>query len=220
MSPAPRRPTAVDALAEELLDAYAALDPEAATLTGVAGHDHRLTDHSVAGIAERTALFRHVLDRLDGLEPADATDVVTADVLRERAGAEIAMAEAGEHAMALDVLGSPVQRVREVFDLMPTEDAADWSVVAERLRAVPAALDGYVSALRASAEQGRVAARRQVLATAVQCDDNVGPGGFFLSLAGRAAGRRRRRRAGRGPARRARRGRGRRLRRLRGASRA
>ncbi len=182
----PRRPTAVDALAEELLEAYAALDPEAATLTGVAGHDHRLTDHSVTGIAERTALFRQVLGRLDALEPADATDVVTADVLRERAGAEIAMAETGEHAAALDVLGSPVQRMREVFDLMPTQDDADLSVVAERLRAVPGAVDSYLSALRDSAARGRVAARRQVLATALQCDDNVGPDGFFARTATRA----------------------------------
>ncbi|MFC3689305.1 DUF885 domain-containing protein [Aquipuribacter hungaricus] len=186
MSTDPRRPTAVDALAEELLEAYAALDPEAATITGIAGHDHRLTDHSVAGIAERTALFADVLRRLDALEPADATDVVTADVLRERAGAEIAMAEAGEHAAALDVLASPVQRIREVFDLMPTDDDAAWSTVAERLRAVPEAVEGYLSALRDSAAQGRVAARRQVLVTAVQCDDNVGPAGFFLATATRA----------------------------------
>ena len=181
-----RTPTAVDALAEELLDAYAALDPEFATSAGIAGHDHRLTDHSVAGIGERTALFRHVLARLDALEPVDATDEITADVLRERAGAEIAMAETGEHARALDVLGSPVQRMREVFDLMPTDDDADFACIAERLRAVPDAVRGYLSALRDSAAQGRVAARRQVLACALQCDDNVGPDGFFVTTAVRA----------------------------------
>ena len=181
-----RIPTAVDALAEELLDAYAALDPEFATSAGIAGHDHRLTDHSVAGIGERTALFRHVLARLDALEPVDATDEITADVLRERAGAEIAMAETGEHARALDVLGSPVQRMREVFDLMPTDDDADFACIAERLRAVPDAVLGYLSALRDSAAQGRVAARRQVLACALQCDDNVGPDGFFVTTAARA----------------------------------
>jgi len=186
VSPDPRRPTPVDLLAEELLDAHAALDPEFATSTGITGHDHRLTDHSVAGIAERTALFRHGLERLDALEPVDATDVVTADVLRERAEAEIAMADSGEHAAALDVLGSPVQRMREVFDLMPTDDDADFSCLAERLRAVPGAVEGYLSALRDSAARGRVAARRQVLACALQCDDNVGPAGFFVTTAGRA----------------------------------
>jgi uncharacterized protein (DUF885 family) len=152
----------------------------------VAGHDSRLTDHSVDGIAARTALFHHVLARAGALEPADETDVVTLDVLRERAQAEVAMAETGEHAAALDVLASPVQRMREVFDLMPTDDDADWAVVAERLRAVPGAVQSYLSGLRDSAAQGRVAARRQVLATAVQCDDNVGPGGFFLATATRA----------------------------------
>ena len=127
-----------------------------------------------------------MLARLDALEPVDATDEITADVLRERAGAEIAMAETGEHARALDVLGSPVQRMREVFDLMPTDDDADFACIAERLRAVPDAVRGYLSALRDSAAQGRVAARRQVLACALQCDDNVGPDGFFVTTAVRA----------------------------------
>jgi uncharacterized protein (DUF885 family) len=180
----PRTP--IDALAEEAMDAYAALDPEFATQAGIAGHDHRLTDHSVAGIAERTALFRDVLRRLDDLEPADDTDRVTADVLRERGGVEIAMAEAGEYAASLDVLGSPVQGIRSVFDLMATDDEAGWALVAERLHAVPEAVGSYVSALRDSAAAGRVAARRQVLACAAQCDDNVGPDGFFLATATRA----------------------------------
>ncbi len=186
MSDLTRRRTAVDAVAEELLDAMAALDPEFATLTGITGHDHRLSDHSVAGIAERTALFQQVLDRLDDMEPEDATDEVTVAVLRERACVEVEMAVTGERAAALDVLASPVQSIREVFDLMPRDDAADWALLAERMRAVPAAVDSYVSALRDSAVAGRVAARRQVLACAAQCDDNVGPDGFFLAAAVRA----------------------------------
>jgi len=186
VSEQPRRTTPLDTLAEELLDGCAALDPESATQSGIAGHDHRLTDHSVAGIAERTAVLRDVLRRLDDLEPTDATDVVTADVVRERAELGIRMAETGEHARALDVLGSPVQGMREVFDLMPTDDSADWAVVAERLRAVPQAVAGYLSALRDSARDGRPAARRQVLACAAQCDDNVGPDGYFQATATRA----------------------------------
>jgi uncharacterized protein (DUF885 family) len=181
-----RQTTPIDTLAEELLDAHAALDPELATELGVVGHDHRLTDHSVGGIAERTALFRDVLRRLDRLEPADETDEVTADVLRERLGVEVAWAEAGEAACALDVLWSPVQGIRSVFDLMPTEDEDGWALVAERLAAVPDAVGSYLSALRESADAGRVAARRQVLACAAQCDDNVGADGFFLAIATRA----------------------------------
>lgn len=181
-----RERTPVDELADRLLEDYASLDPEAATLMGVAGHDTHLTDHSVDGIEARTMLFRRALLDADQVRPNDDVDVVTLDLLRERAGAEIALAEAGEHARAVDVLGSPVQRIREVFDLMPTDGTDDWAVVAERLRAVPAAVDSYVSALRDSAAADRVAARRQVLACALQCDDNVGEGGFFLGTAARA----------------------------------
>ncbi|MFC5380228.1 DUF885 domain-containing protein [Aquipuribacter nitratireducens] len=182
-----RERTPVDELVDGYLDEYAALDPESATRMGVAGHDTRLTDHSPAGIAARTALHRRVRAEADRLQPVDDVDAVTLDVLRERTGREIALAEAGEPARALDVLASPVQSIREVFDLMPTAGTDDWAVLAERLRAVPDAVASYRSALRESAAAGRVPARRQVLGCAAQCDDNVGPGGFFRALAGRAA---------------------------------
>jgi uncharacterized protein (DUF885 family) len=181
-----RERTPVDDAADRLLESFAALDPEEATLLGVAGNDTRLTDHSVAGIEARTHLFRRVLAEVGTLHPADEVDAVTLDVMRERATREIALAEAGERARALDVLGSPVQTIRDAFDLMPTAGTDDWAVVAERLRAVPDAVASYVSALRDSAAAGRVPARRQVLACARQCDDNVGPDGFFLATAARA----------------------------------
>ncbi|WP_336920890.1 DUF885 domain-containing protein [Aquipuribacter sp. SD81] len=178
-----RERTPVDELAERYLDEYAALDPEQATQMGVAGHDTRLTDHSVVGIDARAALRRRVLREAADLQPADDVDVVTLDVLTERLTREVALAESGERARALDVLGSPVQSIRESFDLLATDGADDWAVVAQRLRAVPDAVASYEQALQHSADAGRVAARRQVLACAAQCDDNTGADGFFARLA-------------------------------------
>ncbi len=69
---------------------------------------------------------------------------------------------------------------------MPTRTAEDWATIAQRLAAVPAALDGYVASLRQSATLGHVAPRRQVQACIVQSEANLGQDGFFATFVGRA----------------------------------
>ena len=96
----------------------------------------------------------------------------------ERYDARLAQAE-------LNVIDSPVQRVREVFDLMPTESDDEWVTVAARMRAVPAALAGYRRSLLEAARQGAVAAQRQAERCATQCDRWAGVVGrdpFFTTL--------------------------------------
>ena len=91
--------------------------------------------------------------------------------------------DAGETVGDLNVIASPLQDVRMVFDLLPTDSAADRAEVAARLAAVPAALDGYVESLRAAAAAGRVAARRQVEACAAQAAEHAAADGFFATFA-------------------------------------
>nr|MDQ6938228.1 DUF885 domain-containing protein [Actinomycetota bacterium] len=87
-------------------------------------------------------------------------------------------------ARSLNVISSPVQQVREVFDLMPTESETDWSVVARRLAAVPASVAGYRTSLAEAAAAGLRPARRQVEKTAAQCADfGAAEDGFFVRLA-------------------------------------
>jgi uncharacterized protein (DUF885 family) len=93
---------------------------------------------------------------------------------------------AGEDERTLNVIASPAQGIRDVFDLMATDTADDWAVIARRMAAVPAAVDGYVTSLRTAAGRGEVAARRQVERVANQCGDNVGPEGFWATFAGGA----------------------------------
>jgi hypothetical protein len=45
---------------------------------------------------------------------------------------------------------------------MPTATEEDWSTIARRLAALPAALTGYAEGLDASADAGQVVAARQV----------------------------------------------------------
>ena len=46
--------------------------------------------------------------------------------------------------MELNNIASPMQSVRDVLDLMPTDTIEDWSVIADRLAAVPAAIGEQV----------------------------------------------------------------------------
>jgi uncharacterized protein (DUF885 family) len=182
----PRTPTPVDTLADGFLDDYAALDPSAATTWGIAGHDHRLPDFSPEWHAEISDLRTRTLRALDQVAPTDATDRVTVAALRDQLEVAEQLRAAGTEESQLNNLASPVQIIREVFDLMPTSTPDDWTTVAERMAAVPAAVFGYIGSLRWAAERDRVSPVRQVRAAAAQCADNVGPDGFFAQLAARA----------------------------------
>lgn len=170
MTDTTRTPTDVDALADRYVLRSAALDPLLATQLGLPGHDHELPDLSPGGIAARADHDRATLAALEALEPADGVDRVTVAAMRERLGVQVELAEAGELTRDLNVIASPVQTLRDVFDLMPTATVEDWEVVAARLAALPTALEGYQESLRAALRAGDVAAVRQVEACIKQAD--------------------------------------------------
>jgi uncharacterized protein (DUF885 family) len=182
-----RTPTAVDAIADQHLDEAVALDPIEATYIGIAGHDDRLPELTPDWWQSLSDQRRGTLAALDAATAADGTDRVTIAALRD----ELALAEqlraAGANEMKLDVIASPVQSIRDVFDVTPTNTVEQWATVAKRLSAVPSSIDGYMASLRLAAARGDVAARRQVAAAAEQCGDNVGADGFFAKFAAGAA---------------------------------
>lgn len=180
----PVRPaTPIDAIADAHVGALAALDPLIATTLGVPGHDTEMPDLSPAGHEARARSARSTLVALDAHAPADAVDEVTLAAMRERLGLEVELYEAGELHAELNNIASPVQGLRDVFDLMPTGSAEDWSVVAARLGALPEATRGYTESLRLAASRGRVAARRQVGVAAAQADELAAADtSFFTAL--------------------------------------
>ncbi len=184
MSTSPvRTPTALDALADAYVRTVAALNPTAATAMGLPGYDDALPDISPAGHAARAEAARGVLRQLEGTSAVDDVDRVTAAAMRERLGLELELDEAGELLRELNVIASPLQGVRDVFDLMPTRTREDWATIAARLAAVPAALAGYAESLRVAASRGQVAAIRQVEAGIAQANDLASTDrSFFTSL--------------------------------------
>ncbi len=152
-------------LSDRYVERYAALDPVAATLEGLTGHDDEMTDFSPDGYEERN---EHDIATLKALERAaveNDRDRIAGNVLREALETSVELYDAGEHLRALNIIASPVQYVRMVFDMMPTETEADWDVIAARLGLVPQGLSTYEASLSEGVRQGLVAARRQ----AVKC---------------------------------------------------
>jgi uncharacterized protein (DUF885 family) len=181
-----RTPTAVDAVAEAYLDAHAALDPIEATFFGLAGHDHELQDFSPDWWQSMSDNRRRTLAALAAAEPVDSTDRITVAALREDLELREQIRELGDNEAQLSVMFSPVQLIRDTFDITPTDTVEQWGAVAQRLRAVPAAVAGYTTSLRYAAERGHVSAKRQIRANVQQCNDNVGPNGFWAKFAAAA----------------------------------
>ena len=178
-----RTPTAVDFIAEQHFDAVLEHSPIEATYLGVDVRQGELDDLSPEGYRARADLARTTLARLATAEPADDIDRVTVAAMRERLELDVEVHEAGMDRADLNVIASPLQSLRDVFDLMPTDTPEQWATVATRLHAVPATLAQWRTSLLASADEGRVSARRQVEACMRQCDDLVGDEGFFATYA-------------------------------------
>ncbi|MGK2879882.1 MAG: DUF885 domain-containing protein [Mycobacterium sp.] len=158
-----RAQSAVDAVADRYLDTVAELDPCAATEMGVAGHDDRITDYSPDGLAARAEAARSALRDLDTVAPADDVDAVTIAAMRERLGVTVALHDAGCDVGELNVIASPLQTMRDVFDLMATDTHEDWAVIAGRLAQVPDGVERYAAGLRSAVGSGHPPAARQVL---------------------------------------------------------
>ncbi len=158
-----RTPTAVDAVAERYLDTLAALDPCAATDMGIAGHDEEITDYSPEGVAARADAARRTLRELSEVTPADPVDEVTVAAMRDRLGIVVDLNDAGIDVGELNVIASPLQSMRDVFDLMPTGTDDDWAMIARRLSRMPERVAGYADALRAAVADGHPPAVRQVV---------------------------------------------------------
>ena len=184
-----RTATAVDALADRFLLASAALDPLMATSAGLVGYDEKMPDLSPDGLVAHADLLRTTRAELADSTATDDVDKVTTAAMGERIGVALAAHEHGERLRDLNNIASPVQGLRDVFDLMPITTAEDWSTIATRLGGIPDAVEGYLASLRLAAGRGDVAAVRQVRACVEQCERNLGADGFFAAfVAGAAAG--------------------------------
>ena len=184
--------TAGSALPRQVADAYVdaliALDPITGTYLGVAESSGRLPDFSPAGQRELADLGRATLARLDEAEKLPGADSDAerrcGRLLRERLTAELAVHDADEGLRGVSNIHSPVHHVRDAFSLMPTETDENWSAIAERLRAVPAAVEGFRSSLALGLERKLPAGPRPTATFIGQLTEWAGEGrGWFEEFA-------------------------------------
>ncbi|MFF7178792.1 DUF885 family protein [Streptomyces sp. NPDC008121] len=174
-------------VADTYVDALIALDPITGTYLGVKESAGLLPDFSPAGQEAVAELARRTLALLDDAErqPGADTDAERrcGRLLRERLTAELAVHDADEGLCAVSNMRSPAHSVRMVFTVMPTETPEDWQAVARRLRAVPAALEGYRASLALGLERKLLGGPRPTATFVEQLTewsgaDAEGPGWF------------------------------------------
>jgi uncharacterized protein (DUF885 family) len=178
---------AVDAIAERYVEEAAALDPLMAAYAGIAGHDDRLPDLSPGGFEARAELDRRALADARAATPVDERERVAQEAFVERLGLKVEMYDAGIVTSQVSVSAGPMQHMRGVLDLMPTEGEEAHRTISARLAAVPRALTEYRETLVDSADRGHVSARRQLEKVDEQVrrwTGQTGAGDLFLGLVG------------------------------------
>jgi len=175
-------------LSDAYVTRHAQLDPIAATVEGIGGHDGEMTDFSPDAHEERAEHDRATLRALSATPPESEADRLAAAVMADRLRVGLDLYEQGEHLRQMNVLSSPMQWIRECFDLMPRATVEDWETIAARMSLVPEALDRAEASYSEGIAQGLVAARRQVVGCVRQAEvwsgtDDAHSRPFFLGLA-------------------------------------
>ncbi|QEU96435.1 DUF885 domain-containing protein [Streptomyces kanamyceticus] len=168
-------------VADAYVDELIALDPITGTFLGVKESHRRLPDTSPEGQEALARLARTTLARLDEAErgPGAESEIERrcGRLLRERLTAQLAVHEADEGLRAVGNLHTVPHQVREIFTVTPTDTEEDWAAVTDRLRAVPAAYEGYRASLELGLERKLFAGPRPTGTFIGQLTQWAGPGG-------------------------------------------
>ncbi|TBN56708.1 DUF885 domain-containing protein [Glaciihabitans arcticus] len=185
-TPAAREATPIDAIAEAWVDTELDLFPEYRVYLGRPGRDGEYADYSPAGAEQALSETKKVLAAITAATPVDSIDEVTKLDLARELQLEIDKHDAGFQERDLNVIASPPQDLRQIFDLVPTETETDWANIAKRMHNLPGAIDGYIETLRAGVSHGNVPAVRQVREVLEQVKKYASRDGFFHEFAGSA----------------------------------
>jgi uncharacterized protein (DUF885 family) len=181
-----RDATPIDTIAEEWVDTQLELYPEFHVWLGRPGREGEYGDYSPAGAETAVAKVKETLTKIEAAEPVDDIDRVTKMDLTRDLQLTVEKHEAGFGQRDLNVIASPAQELRDIFDLVPTDTEEDWANVAKRLHNLPAAMDGYIETLRSGIAAGNVPAIRQVREVLTQAQKQVAGTGFFFEFTGNA----------------------------------
>ena len=180
-----RAATPLDLISDYYVATYASLSPITATDIGVPGDPRGIDDFSPEGLGRLADATRETLRRVVAEPAVDAVDEVTKAAMIERLSLDLKLHDAGELDGVVNNIDSPLQSIRAVFDLMPTDTEDNWADIAGRMHNVAAGVDGYIASLRlaASRADGPFPARRQIDIGVDQARELAGLDGFWSKLA-------------------------------------
>ena len=156
-------------LASEYVEAKAAIDPFSASMEGILGYDDRVPDYSPEGAQSAFATIKGFERKLSQTTPENEADRIARDVLLAHLASELRGHESGDWLADLNIIASPLQTIRDVFDMMSVETTQDWEHRRSRLVQLPATIEGYQRTLAKGLATGTVAAKRQAVECAKQC---------------------------------------------------
>jgi len=175
----------VTEIADGFIDVVTKHGPIGATYLGVPGYDDILDDFSPDAAKAAIDDFSVSIRAMKSAEPENDRERMCKETFLDDAELSVNQFEARDHLRDINVLFSPIQNVRQVFDLMPQDTSEAWENIASRLEAIPGSLSGYREALNVGRTEGLVSSVRQTSGCATQCETWSGQGGnqpFFNSL--------------------------------------
>ena len=177
------RNSQIDQIANRWVETITKLSPSFATGVGSSIGADKLDDFSPEAQANYAQEAKKVLEQLNAATVSDDTDQVTLDAMTADLSLTLEMYDARLYRRDLNVIASPAQGIRDVFDLSPTASQKDWENLAARMNAVGPALSGYQRSLQEGIVAKDTPAKRQVVATIDQALEIAAPDGFFVKFA-------------------------------------
>lgn len=173
-------------IADGYVDTLAELNPIAATYLGVPGYDHLMPDFSPEASDRANKAERDLLQRIQVECPKTVREHRCSETVQEEMTWSIDQYEAGLHYSGMNILHSPVQSLRQIFDLMPKSSTEDWTNIASRMEGIGDSLASYQVTLEKGIDIGLTTSKRQTAGCLEQIETWLGKGDtqpFFDGIA-------------------------------------
>lgn len=173
-------------IADGFVDTLAELNPIAATYLGVPGYDHLMPDFSPEASDRANKAERDLLLRIQAEHSESVRERRCDETVQEEMTWSIDQYEAGLHYSGMNILHSPVQSLRQIFDLMPKSSTEDWTNIASRMEGIGDSLASYQVTLEKGIDIGLTTSKRQTVGCIEQIETWLGKGDiqpFFDGIA-------------------------------------
>ena len=159
--------SAVFEIANNYVERVVELDPMAAAELGLPAHG--LSDFSPAGVEKHAHLARTTLAELATVSDEGEPDRIARAVMTERLSTLLEGVEARDFEVDINILASPAQSMRTIFDLVDPSTETGLSSFTAMMADLPRALESWKSSLNQGLQAGHVAAKRQAAEVSKQC---------------------------------------------------